>query len=144
MENQKQNMNPLTWDYGSWRKFFFVAAAWNLIGAVPALVSPRLNLRLFYAVITDNYITLFLNRGLWWAILVFGIGYLIIASDPGKHLGIVIMGIIGKTIVAGHWLYLFSIDRATALAVFAVLGDSIFTLFFLLYLIQGPRSREKE
>ena len=132
-------INPLTWSYEGWRIFFLVSALWNLTGAIPALIVPARNLKVMYNLETDDYYTVFLNRALWWAILVFGIGYLIIAYDPGRHLGIVLMGIIGKTVIAAHWYYLFGKGRATYAVVLAATGDSIFTVFFVLYLFNGPR-----
>src|SRR4030042_2141959 len=121
---------------GRWRLFFLAAGLWNWCGAVPAIFWPGLNLNLFYAItgLQDyplNYYLVFLNRSFWIAVLVFGLGYLIIASDPGKHLGIVVMGIIGKVIVALAWYYLFAMGKATGFAVFAATGDSLFTVFFL-------------
>jgi hypothetical protein len=135
--------------YRGWRLFFLVSGIWNLSGAVPAIFWPGLNLNLFYA-ITEfqdyplNYYLVLLNRSFWIAVLVFGLGYLIIASNPGKHLGIVVMGIIGKVIVAVSWFYLFAMGKATGFAVFAAIGDSLFTVFFILYLVRGPRSPSQQ
>ncbi len=135
--------NPLSWNYGTWRKFFAVAAAWNLLASIPAIILPQLNLEMFYGLVTDDFYTILLNRSFWAAVLIFGIGYLIIAYDPGKSLGIVIMGIIGKILVAVVWFYLFAVDLATALVVFGGTGDSIFTVFFVVYLLRGPRSMQQ-
>ncbi|HUT55549.1 MAG TPA: hypothetical protein VM658_19315 [bacterium] len=125
--------------YQGWRRFFLVSGLWNLSGSIPVLIAPSLNLKLFYGLVSDDYYHLFLNRGLWWAVLIFGVGYLIAAWAPGRHLGIIVMGVLGKTVIAIHWFYLFSIDRATILALLAALGDSLFTVGFLLYLFFGPR-----
>ena len=135
-------MNPLSWNYSTWQKFFAVSAAWNLIGAIPALINPRLNLIMFYGFSSDDYYTILLNRGFWASVFIFGIGYIIIAYDPGRSLGIIIMGIIGKIFVAITWFYLFAVDRAEISAVLAGGGDSIFTVFFILYLLRGPRSAD--
>ncbi len=117
-----------------------MAALWNLLGSIPAIIFPEINLRLFYGLAGADYMTLFLNRGLWWAVLFFGIGYLIIALDPARQWGIIVMGIIGKTVVAVNWFYLFHIGKATWFAVFAASGDSLFTVLFVYYLLAGPRS----
>ena len=131
--------------YRRWKLFFLVSGLWNLGGAIPALVSPRLNIQLMYGLFPTEESSLWfylelLNRGFWMAVLVFGIGYLIIATNPGKHLGIVVMGIIGKILVALVWYYLFAMGKAAGFAVFAATGDSLFTVFFVLYLVRGPRS----
>lgn len=138
--NQTRSISPIGWSYRSWRIFFLVSALWNLSGSLPALAFPELNLELFYGITGADYYMVFLNRALWWAVLIFGIGYLIIAHDPGKNLGIVIMGIIGKTVIAVHWFYLYGIGRAEIFPVIAGAGDSTFTVFFVIYLWRGPRS----
>ena len=125
--------------YQTWRRFFLVSGLWNLSGSIPTLIAPSLNLKLFYGLESHEYYHLFLNRGLWWAVLIFGIGYLIAAGDPGRHLGIIVMGVLGKTVIAVHWFYLFAIDRAAIFAVLAAAGDSLFTVGFLIYLFLGPR-----
>ena len=135
-----RQFNPFQWEYGKWRKFFLLSACWNMFGAIPALIAPRLNMLIFYGVKTDDFYMLLLNRFAWVAILIFGIGYLIIAYDPKRAVGIIIMGIIGKTCVAVLWYYLFGIDRATIFAVFAATGDSIFTLYFIAFLITNRES----
>ena len=135
-------MNPLSWNYSTWQKFFAVSAAWNFFGAIPALINPQLNLIMFYGFSSDDYYTILLNRGFWASVFIFGIGYIIIAYDPGRSLGIIIMGIIGKIFVAITWFYLFAVDRAEISAVLAGGGDSIFTVFFILYLLRGPRSAD--
>jgi hypothetical protein len=138
MDNR--NINPAMWNFGDWKKFFRVAAAWNILGSVPAIIAPGLNLRIFYALKTDDYMMLFLNRSFWIAVLIFGIGYFIISLDPARHVGITVMGVIGKIIVALNWFYLFAIDKATFMVVFGGLGDSAFTVLFIYYLAAGPRS----
>ena len=133
------NVNPLEWSYQSWRLFFLISAIWNLLGCIEGTLLPGKNMLRYYGVETDDYHTLFLNRSFWGAVLVFGIGYLIIAYDPGKHLGIVLMGIIGKILVSVNWFYLYGTGRAKASALFAAVGDSLFTLFFILYFYGGVR-----
>jgi len=133
-------MNPLEWSYQGWRIFFLISGLWNLLGCIEGIVRPAKNMRRYYDIETNDYYTLFLNRAFWESVLVFGIGYLIIAYDPGKNLGLVIMGIIGKVIVAVTWLILFLRKKAKGSALFAAIGDSIFTIFFIVYLIGGVRT----
>ena len=140
MEIRRERLNPIKWGYQTWRKFFLIAAMWNFSFAFPALLFPSLEVRLMYGIQTSDFYILYLNTAFFLTVLVFGIGYLIIAYDPGKHLGIVLMGIIGKTMVCIGFYYLFSIDRVTLLPVFGGTGDLLFTLYFIYYLKKGPRS----
>lgn len=138
MGSMKDTLIPVNWDYGTWRKFFLIAALWNFSGAIPAIFSPALNMRLFYGVQTDNYYILFLDMVFWEAVSIFGVGYLMVAHNPGRNHGIVIMGIIGKTVVAANWYYLFGADRATMVAFLAATGDILFTFYFIYFLIRRP------
>jgi len=136
----KERLNPINWDYPSWRKFFLIAGLWNFSFVLPAVLFPSLIVRLAYGLQTSDFYILFLNTAFYLAVFVFGIGYLIIAYDPGKHLGIIVMGIIGKSMVFFGFFYFYIIDRVTLLALSGGTGDLLFTFYFIYYLMNGPRS----
>ncbi len=136
-------LNPLTWELQSWRLFFLIAGLWNLTGAIPAILSPANNLEKYYDVKTDDFMTVFLNRSFWIVILIFGIGYLLIAYDPGLFYGIIVMGIIGKIIVALNWYYLRGIGKAKKGVVFVATGDLLFTILFVLSLFSPVISPQR-
>jgi len=134
---------PKAWMYKSWRRFFFIAALWNFAGAVPSLIYPEFSLRLFYRLPVADFYVVSLNTVFWAAVLIFGIGYLFVAKRPGRNLGILVMGVLAKIGVAVFWYQLFSIDRASIVALLAGIGDVLFTLYFLYYLMGGPREPEQ-
>jgi hypothetical protein len=136
----KDKLNPTIWEYENWRKFFLVSALWNFLGAIPGIFFPALSMRLFYGVQVNDFHTLFLTSLFWSTVLIFGIGYLIVANAPIKNLGIIALGVIGKTIVAIAWFYIyfFCNDRATIVVVGAAAGDLIFAIYFSYYLIKRP------
>ena len=127
-------LNPLHWSYQAWQWFFVIAGCWNLLGAVDAILRPALNLEKYYGVQTDDFITIFLNRAFWIVVLIFGIGYFLIAINPILFYGIIVLGIIGKIAVAVSWIYLFKIGKGERISIFAASGDLLFTVFFLLCL----------
>ncbi|MBU2552699.1 MAG: hypothetical protein KKB20_30075 [Proteobacteria bacterium] len=132
-------MNPLAWDYQTWRVVFLIAALMNFVGAAGALWRPAQNIKLMYGLENSPDLLLFLNRWLWWIVLLFGIGYLLIAWEPARFPGIVIMGAVGKALFAANWIYLRAHGRATNLVLFPSAWDTVFALLFLIYLIGGPR-----
>ncbi len=142
METIRVKLNPTAWGGEIWRKFFLVAALWNLSGAIPGILMPGLNLRLFYGIQTTDFHMLLLNTMFWGAVLVFGIGYLLVAKNPEKNPGIVVLGVISKTLVAVVWyyLYFFCDDRATILVVGGATGDVVFTGYFVYYLMRGAKT----
>ncbi len=142
METIKDKLNPTIWEYETWRKFFLVSALWNFCGAIPGIFFLFLSMRLFYGVQTDDYHTLFLSSLFWGAVLMFGIGFLIVANAPIKNLGIIVLGAVAKIIVAFVWYYIYFLykDRATIIVVSAATGDLAFAIYFCYYLAKGPRS----
>lgn len=127
-------MNPIHWDDQVWRVFYVISGCWNLIAAIGGIFKPASNLEKFYRVKTDDFITIFLNRSFWITVLIFGIGYLLVAINPILFFGIVVLGIIGKIILAACWFYLFIIGKGEKIIVFAASGDLLFTLIFVLSL----------
>lgn len=134
----KERLNPAVWEFETWRKFFLLSAFWNFSGAIPGIFFPALSMRSFYGVQTDDYHTLFLTSLFWGTVLVFGIGYLIVANDPVKNYGIIALGVVGKIILSFTWyyIYFFCKNRATLVAVGAATGDLIFALYFSYYLLK--------
>ena len=139
----KFKLYPSNWDYQTWRKFLVIAGIWNFSFALPALLFPSFMVRLMYGFQTSDFYILYLNSSFFGTFLIFGIGYLLIAYDPGKNLGIVLLGIIGKTIVGIAFYYLYNMDRVTIMPVLAGTGDLIFTFYFIYYLTRGPRSEKQ-
>jgi len=133
-------LNPKKWDYRTWRKFFYIAALWNFFFSIPALIFPSLQVQLMYGFKTTSFYILYLNTALFITVLIFGIGYFMIAQAPEKNLGLVKLGIIGKTVVGVGFYALFSAGRVTFIPVLGGTGDLIFTFYFITYLLAGPRS----
>ncbi len=129
-------MNPFAWDYSTWKWFFAFSALWNILGAAGALRDPADNLLKFYGIEIDDYYTLMLNKMIWQVILIFGVAYMIAAFNPDKFVGIIILGIMGKILAAYSFFKVYKEGRATLLPVFAGIGDSIFTLYFIAFLFQ--------
>ncbi len=133
------HLNPLAWDYQMWRVFFVLSALWNFFFAFTGIIWPIRSLKRLCGVENPEEITIILYRSSWMSVLIFGIGYLIIAWDPGAHTGLVIVGIIGKIIASLGWFALFSKGMARKPAFWGAVGDAIFSVFFILYLCGEAR-----
>ncbi len=131
-------INPLNWDYQVWRFFFLISAIWNFMG-IFGVIWPRQSFMGFFGQDTEDQITIGIYRLLWTNVLLFGIGYLIVAYDPGSNLGLILLGIIGKVIASAGFIVLYRQGVSTKGALFGAAGDMLFTLFFILYLIGGSR-----
>ncbi len=142
MREKLTKLYPSGWTYSGWRTFFLVAALWNILAAIPASLWPEHNLKAYYGVLYGSDYAIILNRSFWLAVLIFGIGYYLVSRAPEKNLGIIIMGILGKVAVAINWYILVFTGMATAMAFVGATGDSVFTVYFIYYLMSGPREAD--
>ena len=97
--------------------------AGNLLIRLRRFVGPPLTDPLFYAI----------YQGTWGTTLVYFIGYAIVAYNPLKHYGIVIVGGIGKVGFAISLFKLYLSGLANSVVFIVIIGDLIFSLFFVYY-----------
>ena len=82
-------------------------------------------------------------KGAWGTTLMFFIGYLLVAIDPVKHVGIALIGGIGKLAFAIAELKLYLSDLANSYILIIVVGDFIFCAFFIHYFYMLFRKKER-
>jgi hypothetical protein len=118
----------------NWQLFFVAAAIWSLGAAMPGLVSPRRGFRLLYGIESDRFYELFQLRAISLVILLFGLGYAIIAVEPSANLGLILIGLLGNLLFAVVVTLLFFMRRATRFALLIAAFDLAFAAGFLFYL----------
>ena len=74
-------------------------------------------------------------QGAWGTTLVYFFGYLIVAYNPVKHTGIVIVGGIGKVGFAIKLLELYMAGIANSVVFVVIIGDFVFFSFILVLLL---------
>ena len=113
------------------RRLFTIAAAYNFICSVPGFLSTTpfaAHLGLTPAVDpTDVHIALVL-------VVTFGWGYWRIAQDPVVNRPIIVLGIIGKILVALVGYLDWFAGHASSTVALVVTGDAIFAALFYHYL----------
>jgi hypothetical protein len=116
-----------------YRRMFFVAAAWNVLGGVLILL------------LTD---WVFSTEGLrppspplyyqaWVALfMTFGLGYYFVSREPDRNRPVVVLGIVGKLAFAAVFLYHFfaAPGQVPRLFLIPVVGDLAFVVLFGLFL----------
>ncbi len=116
------------------RWVFLIAALWNLCGGIPGVLFPAdLYAREFGTPLNDPVFTA-IYRGAWGTSLLYGLGFLIVATNPLKHWGIVVMGGLGKALFALNLCYMYANGWTSRFSLLVILGDLIFVLTFILYL----------
>ena len=124
------------------RALFIISALWNLVGAIFGYFNTAHTFQGFFnREMTDPlYYTIY--QGAWGTTLVYFIGYSLVAYNPLKHTGIVIVGGIGKVGFAISLLKLYLSGIAQPVVFVVIVGDFIFTLLFLYYFIRLFKTKE--
>jgi hypothetical protein len=127
------------------RVFRYVLAAtalWTLLGAVPGYLDPAASFQRFSGAPAESPIVLELYRGAWGQTLLFAIGYAVASFDPRRHLLVVMLGAVGKSLYAARILSGFSGNPPNGLALSAALGDLVFVALIAGSIIATRRQRD--
>ena len=120
---------------------FLTAALWNITGAVFGYFNTELTFQNFFGRELTDPLFYAIYQGAWGTTFVYFFGYLIVAHNPLRHPGIVIVGGIGKIGYAIKLLQLYLIGLAGPIVLIVIIGDFIFFLLFLWYFYQLYKSR---
>jgi hypothetical protein len=112
---------------------FLLAALWNLTGAVFGYFNTAYTFQgIFGRELTDPlYFEIY--QGTWGTTFVYFFGYLLVAHNPVKHSGIVIVGGIGKLAFAAKELQFYLSGIANPFILIIIVGDFIFLVLFAYY-----------
>jgi membrane-bound ClpP family serine protease len=125
-----------------WKITFLISGLYTAGGVLPGIFNPKLVLLDFTGQIIEDWITLYFFRSLWITVLVFGIGFFMVALKPVKHIGIVIMGLLGKLFFASNVLFQYSHEKVSQMAMIAAFIDLIFVLLFGIFIFKYYSKKE--
>jgi hypothetical protein len=114
---------------------FLLAALWNLTGAVFGYFNTAYTFQNIFDRELSDPLFFAVYQGSWGTTFVYFFGYLIVAHNPVKHLGIVIVGGIGKLGFAIKLLQLYAAGIANSLVFIVIVGDFIFLVLFAYYFV---------
>lgn len=118
------------------RGLFIIAAAWNFAGAVPGLVDTSgMFEREFGRALTDS-VMISVYRGAWGTALLYGFGFLLVAWNPPRHTGVVLMGGLGKALFALNLAYMHMNGWTSGFAIVVIVGDVVFFALFVVYFVR--------
>lgn len=113
------------------RVLFIISALWNLTGAIFGYFNTAYTFNSFFNRELTDPLFYAIYQGAWGTTLVYFIGYLIVAYNPLKHTGIVIVGGIGKVGFAISLLKFHLSGLANPVVFIVIIGDFIFFTPFL-------------
>ncbi len=115
---------------------FVVAALWNLVGAGFGYFNTAYTFQSFFSRELSDPLIHDIYQGAWGTTFVYFFGYLIVAYNPLKHMGIVIVGGIGKVGFAIKLLQLYLAGFANEIVLIVIVGDLIFMALFFYYFLR--------
>lgn len=121
---------------------FLLAALWNLTGAVFGYFNTAFTFQHFFDRERSDPLFHAIYQGSWGTTFVYFFGYLIVAHNPVKHVGIVVVGGIGKLGFAVKLLQLYMAGLANSLIFIVIVGDFIFLLLFAYYFVALFKAKE--
>ncbi|TXT41396.1 MAG: hypothetical protein FD135_269 [Comamonadaceae bacterium] len=112
---------------------FLLAALWNLIGAFFGYFNTAYTFQGIFGRELSDSLYFQIYQGTWGTTFVYFFGYLLVAHNPVKHVGIVIVGGIGKFAFALKEMEFYLSGIAHPYILIIVVGDFIFLLLFAYY-----------
>ncbi len=135
-------------DPNRYRLLFYVAAFWNISAGVVALVAPEYHAQTFFGSAESalDPVSVIDTQVFWVSVLLFGVGYWIVARDPSKNHGLVFIAAAGKASVGARWIWAYTQGIVTPFALVGATGDLVFAALFVLFLVrvQGASTRESK
>lgn len=122
------------------RALFLLAAVWNLAGGIIGYFNPAHAFELLFDRALTDPLYHDIYKGACGTTLVYFVGYSVVALDPVRHTGIVLVGGIGKIGFAVQLLKFHLAGIANANAWVVIVGDVLFSLAFLYYYFRLHRT----
>jgi hypothetical protein len=119
-------------------RLFSLGAVWNICIGLTGVLFYEFSITLFFGsdAVAYNLISVMFYKLLMGVIIIFGVGYFIVSRDLTLNRGIVWLGLVSKMILFFIFTYLFFEGKATILAFFTLIGDFIWSMFFIMFLWQ--------
>ena len=125
------------------RILFVGAALWNFVGAIFGYFNTAYTFNRFFNRELTDPLFYAIYQGAWGTTLVYFVGYSIVAYNPLKHTGVVIVGGIGKVGFAISLLKFYLVGLAGSIVFIVIVGDFIFFLLFLYFFLRLYKTKER-
>ncbi len=122
-----------------YQKLFLLAALWNFIAGGGIVLAPEWVFQLFFAAELhgSQYYAAMLFQMYGLLVLVFGFGYYLVSRNIGENHGIVLMGVVGKTLVFIVCLVALLDGKVMLTGLSGAVGDLLWAFAFVYFLFQN-------
>ncbi len=123
-------------DTHTWKPLFWLAAFYNIAAGTVAVLAPEFHVEQFFgsATLLEGAVAHLYTQAFWVSVLSFGVGYAIVARDPDRNHGILLIAAFGKTYVFFVFTSAWLDGSMRLLALVGGIGDLAFALAFLFFL----------
>ena len=123
----------------AWKRWIlYVAAAWNIVGGVLALLDPAKHFASIYTTSLNvaDPLHLFFFRCVWINVIAWGLAYALAAIWPSSRRAVLIAGGAGKLFYAVACAALFSSGVGKPILLVPALVDTLFAAAFAAILVR--------
>jgi hypothetical protein len=118
-----------------YRIMFFVAGVENIVAGLPLWFLGLSGPEAFALFGMPAPPSLFFFHAAMWFIVVFGIGYLLVGRDIGKNHGIVVLGVLSKTVFGIDAVVVVALAEAVPILLVFGIWDLLFAVLFAEFLL---------
>ncbi|MBP7736152.1 MAG: hypothetical protein KA369_09295 [Spirochaetes bacterium] len=119
-----------------YKNLFLIGGIWNIAAAFPVWLGGILMPEFSFGFFGINPpAVLFPYHAMFWFIIAFGIGYLIVSRDITKNHGVVVIGITAKTLFFIDCVITLALNQANVLLLLVGTVDMIFVSLFVEFLL---------
>lgn len=119
---------------------FVIAAVWNFAGSIPGITNASGMFTQEFGRALSDPVMVAVYRGAWATSFLYALGFLLVARNPERHVGIVLMGGLGKALFAMNLAWMYLSGWTSDFAVIVITGDAVFVSLFVTYLLRLRRA----
>jgi len=123
-----------------YKLLFLIAGIWNLAAGIicwiGCVLMPDVFFRMFNMPLPSS---LFPFHAMFWFIIAFGIGYIIVSRDINKNHGVILIGMLAKFLFFIDCIVTLTLKEANIMLIGTGIIDLIFAILFLDFLLKAKK-----
>jgi hypothetical protein len=119
---------------------FLIGGIWNIGAAISCWIGSIFIPSLFFKMFgMPSPASLFPFHAMFWFIMTFGIGYIMVSRDISKNHGVILIGMLGKIIFFIDCLTTLLLKEANIMLLFTGIVDLVFAILFIDFLLKSKK-----
>ncbi len=119
---------------------FLIGGIWNIGAAIICWIGSIFMPSLFFKMFgMPSPASLFPFHAMFWFIMTFGIGYIMVSRDISKNHVVILVGMLGKIIFFIDCLMTLLLKEANIMLLFTGIIDLVFAVLFIEFLLKSKK-----